>query len=73
MTAATKRRIYSKEQARVEARRINDHGVAEPLEQQSVACEQSLWDELMILFNAEGTNISREFRRWAGREVAKRS
>jgi hypothetical protein len=69
MTKALKPRILSKDQARAEARRINDQGVAEPLVTQSLLCEQTLWDELLKTLNARGTNISREFRRWADREV----
>lgn len=71
MTAASKPRVLSKEQARAEARRINDQGVAEPLVQQSLLCEQTLWNELLETLNARGSNISREFRRWAQREVGR--
>ena len=69
MTAATKPKVLSKDEARIQARRINDQGVAEPLVQQSLLCEDSLWQELLTALQGRGTNISREFRRWAGREV----
>jgi hypothetical protein len=72
MPRTKKLRVMSKDQARAEARKINDQGVVEELTTQSVAIEQSLWDELKDVLNAEGTNISREVRRWATTRVAKR-
>ena len=71
MPATVKLRVLSKEQAKTEARRINDQGVAEPLIMHSVLCEETLWDELLTKFTARGSNISREFRRWAQEQVKK--
>jgi hypothetical protein len=69
MTAAKSPVILSPAQARLEARRIDDQGVAEPLVKNSVLIEDSLWQELLIKLNSQGTNISREFRRWAQSQV----
>ena len=69
MTQAKNPVIMSPAEARVDARRIDETGLAEPLTKNSVLIERSLWDELLALYRAEGTNISREFRRFAQREV----
>lgn len=62
-------RTMTRDQARAEVRRINDQGVVEALVQQSVVCEDTLWQELKGVLHAEGTTISREFRRWATARV----
>jgi hypothetical protein len=65
--------ILSPAEARVKVRRIDEEGNAEPLVKNSILIEDSLWQELLVKYQAEGTNVSREFRRFAQREVTKRS
>lgn len=69
MTRPTSPVIMSPEQARAEARRINEKGIAEELIARTVLIEDSAWTEFLEQCRSKGTSASREFRRFVQREV----